>query len=385
MLTGYARKDGRYGFRNHVLLFPLHSALSAIARQVSDDVSDSVSISHDWSGEIDSDYQRIIKTMAGYAANPNIYATIFLGVGSSDAETEIIEQAKSIGLNNFEVFFLAEIKSISELKKRATDSAKKYSLSATREPRAKVPWSALHLGLECGGSDALSGITANPALGVASDKLVELGAVSVLGETTEILGAEHLLAERALTKEVGQQIIDVVARYERSIDYEGIDMRGAQPSRGNIEGGLTTLEEKSLGAAKKAGNAPFTGVLDYADPAKKPGLYFMDTPGHDIEQLTGFAAAGINIVVFTSGRGTPTGSSVVPTIKVSTNTPMAEALTDLIDLNAGTIADGTKNLEEVGQEIFDEIIAVANGKLTKAEIGKHQEFSLSRMYNTLIK
>ena len=139
MLTGYARKDGRYGFRNHVLLFPLHSALSAIARQVSDEVSDSVSISHDWSGEIDSDYQRIIKTMAGYAANPNIYATIFLGVGSSDAETEIIEQAKSIGLNNFEVFFLAEIKSISELKKRATDSAKRYSLSATREPRAKVP------------------------------------------------------------------------------------------------------------------------------------------------------------------------------------------------------------------------------------------------------
>ena len=385
MLTGYPRNDGRFGFRNHVLVFPLHSALSATARQVSDEVETSVSVSHDWSGEIDSDYTRIIKTMAGFAANPNIYATIFLGVGASQVENEIISMAQNLGLARFEIFKLADLKSITEIKLRAINSAQKYVKSALTEPRVKVPWSALHLGLECGGSDALSGITANPALGVASDKLVELGAISVLGETTEILGAEHLLAQRAITKEIGDQIIEMVARYERSIDYEGIDMRGAQPSRGNIEGGLTTLEEKSLGAAKKAGNAPFTGVLEYAEPAPRPGLYFMDTPGHDIEQLTGFAAAGINICVFTSGRGTPTGSAVVPTIKVSTNTPMAEALTDLIDLNAGTIADGTKTLEQVGQEIFDEIISVANGQLTKAEIGKHQEFSLSRMYNTLIK
>ena len=159
-------------------------------------------------------------------------------------------------------------------------------------------------------------------------------------------------------------------------------MRGAQPSRGNIEGGLTTLEEKSLGAAKKAGNAPFTGALDYADPATKPGLYMMDTPGHDIEQLTGFAAAGINICVFTSGRGTPTGNAVVPTIKVSTNTPMFKSIPDLIDLNAGTIADGTEDLDQVGVRIYKEIVDVANGKLTKAEIGGHQEFALSRMYKT---
>ena len=260
--------------------------------------------------------------------------------------------------------------------------AEKFLQSSLGVKRTAAPWSAIHLGLECGGSDALSGITANPALGVASDRLVELGAVSVLGETTEILGAEHLLAARALDPKVGQAIIDMVAKYERSINFEGIDMRGAQPSRGNIEGGLTTLEEKSLGAAKKAGNAPFTGALDYADPATKPGLYMMDTPGHDIEQLTGFAAAGINICVFTSGRGTPTGNAVVPTIKVSTNTPMFKSIPDLIDLNAGTIADGTEDLDQVGVRIFKEIVEVANGKLTKAEIGGHQEFALSRMYKT---
>ena len=162
-------------------------------------------------------------------------------------------------------------------------------------------------------------------------------------------------------------------------------MRGAQPSRGNIEGGLTTLEEKSLGAAKKAGSAQFSGVLEYADQVDKPGLYFMDTPGHDTEQLTGFAAAGINIVVFTTGRGTPTGSAIVPTIKVATNTTMASAIPDLIDLNAGTIAEGLKTLNDVGGELFDLILEVANGKLTKAEKGLHHEFSLSRMYNTVIR
>jgi altronate dehydratase large subunit len=198
----------------------------------------------------------------------------------------------------------------------------------------------------------------------------------------EILGAEHLLAARAVSKEVGQQIIDVVARYEKSINYEGIDIRGAQPSRGNIEGGLSTLEEKSLGAAKKAGNAQFTGVLEYAIAPKKAGLYFMDTPGHDIEQLTGFGAAGVNITVFTTGRGTPTGSAVMPTIKVATNSQMANAIPDIIDLNSGTIADGTQSLEENGQLIYQLILDVANGQLTKAELGGHHEFNLSRLYNS---
>jgi altronate dehydratase large subunit len=370
------------GFRNQVLVMPLHSALCATARRISEE-SAAVAITHDWSGEIDADFARIFKVMTGFAANPNIFATIFLTLGTP-GELEIIDKSKSIGLSNSTIVNVSEIGSMELLYEIALEEAISYLALADQVARVSVPWSSLHLGLECGGSDALSGITANPALGVASDMLVELGAVSVLGETTEILGAEHLLAARALDPNVGKQIIETVARYERSINYEGIDMRGAQPSRGNIEGGLTTLEEKSLGAAKKAGSAPFTGVLEYADPAPKPGLYFMDTPGHDIEQLTGFAAAGINIVVFTSGRGTPTGSAVVPTIKVSTNTQMALSIPDLIDLNAGTIADGTQTLREVGELIFNEIVDVANGKLTAAELGRHQEFSLSRMYGTQI-
>ncbi len=380
-LTGYKRADGRWGFRNHVLIMPLHQMLSATARQIEAESNGAVAISHDWSQVIEKDHQRIIHSLAGNATNPNLYATILLRLGTP-IEDEVIALAKSYGPTKLIEISLTQAKSIDNLKQLAITQANELVAQAKGEKRVAAPISAIVLGLECGGSDAYSGITANPALGVASDKLVEQGATSILGETMEILGAEHLLAARAVSKEVGQQIIDVVARYEKSINYEGIDIRGAQPSRGNIEGGLSTLEEKSLGAAKKAGNAQFTGVLEYAIAPKKAGLYFMDTPGHDIEQLTGFGAAGVNITVFTTGRGTPTGSAVMPTIKVATNSEMANAIPDIIDLNSGTIADGTQSLEENGQLIYQLILDVANGQLTKAELGGHHEFNLSRLYNS---
>ncbi len=380
-LTGYKRADGRWGFRNHVLIMPLHQMLSATARQIEAESNGAVAISHDWSQVIEKDHQRIIHSLAGNATNPNLYATILLRLGTP-IEDEVIALAKSYGPTKLIEISLTQAKSIDNLKQLAITQANELVAQAKGEQRVAAPISAIVLGLECGGSDAYSGITANPALGVASDKLVEQGATSILGETMEILGAEHLLAARAVSKEVGQQIIDVVARYEKSINYEGIDIRGAQPSRGNIEGGLSTLEEKSLGAAKKAGNAQFTGVLEYAIAPKKAGLYFMDTPGHDIEQLTGFGAAGVNITVFTTGRGTPTGSAVMPTIKVATNSEMANSIPDIIDLNSGTIADGTQSLEENGQLIYQLILDVANGQLTKAELGGHHEFNLSRLYNS---
>ena len=383
-LRAFKRDNGQWGLRNHVLIMPLHSALSSTARAIADGSNGAVAISHDWSGEVDNDLSRIIVTLSGYAANPNNFAVLFLTVGSNQ-ENEIIAGAASLGLKRFSNLALAEIGSMEGLQIKAIELANNYCAQASKEERVPAPWSALVLGLECGGSDALSGITANPALGVASDRLVELGATSVLGETTEILGAEHLLAARAIDPEVGVRIVAMVSRYEASINYEGIDIRGAQPSRGNIEGGLSTLEEKSLGAAKKAGNEPLTGVLEFGEKPATTGLYFMDTPGHDIEQLAGFGAGHINIVVFTSGRGTPTGSAIMPTIKVSTNTPMYQAIPDLIDLDAGTIADGLETLAQVGDRIFDEILAVANGRQTKAELGGHHEFALSRMYKTVIK
>lgn len=383
-LKAFKRENGKWGLRNHVLILPLHSALASTARLIADSSNGAVGISHDWSGEVDSDLARIVFTLSGFASNPNNYAVVFLTIGNSQ-ENEIITTAQALGLVRFSTISLSEIGSIDKMASKALTAANAYCAEAQAMQRDDAPMSAIVLGLECGGSDALSGITANPALGVASDRLVELGATSVLGETTEILGAEHLLAARAIDPEVGKRIVAMVARYESSINYEGIDIRGAQPSRGNIEGGLSTLEEKSLGAAKKAGNAPLTGVLEFGEKPATPGLYFMDTPGHDIEQLAGFGAGHINIVVFTSGRGTPTGSAIMPTIKVSTNTPMYQSIPDLIDLDAGTIADGIETLSQVGDRIFNEILDVANGRLTKAERGGHHEFALSRMYKTVVR
>jgi altronate dehydratase large subunit len=380
-LTGYDRGNGRWGFRNHVLILPLHQILSASAREIEAKSEGAVAVSHDWSQVIEKDHERIIHSLAGNATNPNLYATVLLRLGTP-IEDEVITRAKKYGNTKLIEVSLTEAKSIENLTQSGIQRANELLKEAKAQQRVSAPISAIVLGLECGGSDAYSGITANPALGVASDELVAQGATSILGETMEILGAEHLLAQRAITKEVGQQIIDVVARYEASINYEGIDIRGAQPSRGNIEGGLSTLEEKSLGAAKKAGNAAFTGVLEYAIAPTKAGLYFMDTPGHDIEQLTGFGAAGVNITVFTTGRGTPTGSAVMPTIKVATNSEMANAIPDIIDLNSGTIADGTESLEENGKLIYQLILDVANGQLTKAELGGHHEFNLSRLYGS---
>ena len=380
-LTGYERGDGRWGFRNHVLILPLHQILSSSAREIEAKSEGAVAVSHDWSQVIEKDHERIIHSLAGNATNPNLYATVLLRLGTP-IEDEVITRAKKYGKTKLIEVSLTEAKSIENLTQIGIQRANELLKEAKAQQRVSAPISAIVLGLECGGSDAYSGITANPALGVASDELVAQGATSILGETMEILGAEHLLAQRAITKEVGQQIIDVVARYEASINYEGIDIRGAQPSRGNIEGGLSTLEEKSLGAAKKAGNAQFTGVLEYAIAPTKAGLYFMDTPGHDIEQLTGFGAAGVNITVFTTGRGTPTGSAVMPTIKVATNSEMATAIPDIIDLNSGTIADGTQSLEENGKLIYQLILDVANGQLTKAELGGHHEFNLSRLYGS---
>ena len=380
-LTGYQRGDGRWGFRNHVLILPLHQILSSSAREIELKSDGAVAVSHDWSQVIEKDHERIIHLLAGNATNPNLYATVLLRLGTP-IEDEVIARAKKYGKTKLIEVSLTEAKSIENLTQTGIERANELLKEAKAQQRVSAPLSAIVLGLECGGSDAYSGITANPALGVASDELVAQGATSILGETMEILGAEHLLARRAITKEVGQQIIDVVARYEASINYEGIDIRGAQPSRGNIEGGLSTLEEKSLGAAKKAGNAAFTGVLEYAIAPTKAGLYFMDTPGHDIEQLTGFGAAGVNITVFTTGRGTPTGSAVMPTIKVATNSEMANAIPDIIDLNSGTIADGTQSLEENGKLIYQLILDVANGQLTKAELGGHHEFNLSRLYGS---
>ena len=232
--------------------------------------------------------------------------------------------------------------------------------------RVDVGVDELVLGLNCGGSDGWSGITANPALGVASDLIVAQGGASVLAETPEIYGAESLLLGRATSPEVADKLTGIIARWESDVERTGESLDN-NPSPGNKEGGITTILEKSLGAVAKGGHAPMSAVYEYAEPITTPGFGFMDTPGYDPVSVTGLIAGGANVVVFTTGRGSALGYGIVPVIKVSTNTPMFVRMRDDMDLNAGDIVDGDATVESKGLEIYDRIVEAASGVKTKSE------------------
>ena len=219
----------------------------------------------------------------------------------------------------------------------------------------------------CGGSDGNSGITANPALGVASDELVRYGGTSVLAETPEIYGAEHLLTRRAVSREVGEKLVALIRWWENHAKQYGASIDN-NPSHGNKEGGLTNIYEKSLGAVAKGGQSPLAAVYQYAEPITTPGFCFMDTPGYDPVSMTGLVAGGCNVGVFTTGRGSVYGCKPAPCLKVATNTALYQWMEEDMDINAGTILDGTETVEQVGRRIFEKIIAVASGEKTKSEL-----------------
>jgi altronate dehydratase large subunit len=245
--------------------------------------------------------------------------------------------------------------------------------------REEQPISKLILGLECGGSDAWSGLSANPVVGNASDRLIRAGGTSILSETQEMIGAEHLLAKRA-AHDVAERLFAVVRRAEAGALSDGVDIRLANPTPGNRQGGLTTLEEKSLGCISKAGvEAPLLEVLDYAERPTRRGLIFMDTPGHDIESITGMVAGGAQVIFFTTGRGTCTGCPIAPVIKVCSNTPTFERMRDNMDVDAGPIVAGTQTIDKIGGELFEEMLCVCSGKSTKSEDLGYGSFAINRI------
>jgi altronate dehydratase large subunit len=376
LLTGYRRLDGRWGIRNHVLVLPLHAAANLAADRIAAGIPGAVAVGHAWEAPPgDGDHERIARTLAGYAANPNVYAAVLIAIRGSDVE--IPEMAVRRGARVHVVAMADHRGTVGtvDAARPLVASLAKEAAGARRDP---MPMSGVVLGLECGGSDALSGISANPALGVASDLLLAEGCTSILAETPELIGAEHLLAARAATPAVARRVIEVITGFEAAIRALGVDVRGAQPTPGNQAGGLTTIEEKSLGAAKKGGAATVVGVMDYAEPPTAPGLWIMDTPGHDIEQMVGMVAGGANIAAFTTGRGTPTGSPITPVVKIATNTSIFRRLKGDIDLNAGAVIEGEETLDSMGRKIREFILEVAAGRLTSSEVRGNREFAISR-------
>ena len=244
--------------------------------------------------------------------------------------------------------------------------------------------SEIVLSLKCGGSDYTSGLASNPTLGRVADRLVDLGGSAVLGEIAEIMGAEHLLASRATRPATSAKLIQVITRVETEARALGLDIRGTQPSPGNIRGGLTTIEEKSLGATHKGGErAPLEDVVGYSAPITRKGLTVMDTPGLDVESVTGMVGGGAQVVVFTTGLGTPTGNPIAPVIKITGNARTARQMADNIDLDVSGIMDDSETLDAAADRLFDEVLAVASGRQTAAETLGHREFAIHRRNPTI--
>ena len=319
------------------------------------------------------DHLQLNRVLAGFAKHANIGAYLVIGLGCETGQASFLAESNGLvqlpgsqGANKLPLILnMQEVGGIKKTVERATAVLKELLPEANKVKRVPIPVAELILGLNCGGSDGNSGVTANPALGIASDLLVAHGGTTVLAETPEIYGAEHMLTRRATTREVGEKLIERIKWWERYTAMFGVEINN-NPSHGNKKGGLTTIYEKSLGAVAKGGSTALREVYQYAEPIKSKGFVIMDTPGYDPVSVTGLVAGGCNIVTFTTGRGSCFGCKPAPSIKIATNTPMYERMVDDMDINAGKILEGT-SLAEVGKEIFEKIIAVAGGEKTKSE------------------
>jgi altronate dehydratase large subunit len=380
MFWGYRRPDGKVGVRNHVLILPTITCATQAAHQITQLVQGTVSFIHQHGcAQVGVDYEQTFRTYAGMGLNPNVYGVVVLGLGCETHQAKSVAGEIAKSGKPVEVISIQDHGGTLTAIAEGAKAAAKMVQDASAMMREQCHFNELIIGTECGGSDACSGLSANPAVGVVSDMVVKAGGTAILAETTELIGAEHLLAKRAANDRVAKRVYEVINAMEKRAILMGVDIRTGNPSPGNIEGGLSSLEEKSLGASTKSGSTILQEIVDYAEHPTAKGLVWMDTPGHDIEQLTGMVAGGAQVVLFTSGRGTPTGSPIAPVIKIATNTPMFQRMTENMDLNAGTIIDGEETVKAAGERIFHEIAAVSSGKLTKAEILKQHDFGIWRI------
>lgn len=378
---GFRRPSGKYGTRNYIAILTSVNCSATAARLIVEEINRSgvlegypnidgvISLVHGTGCGIDINgeaYELLKRTQWGYAANPNVGGVLIVGLGCE--AFQIPRWMRTYGITESDTFRTLTIQEVGGTQKTVAAGVaaiKEMLPSVGRATRTTAPVSELMLALQCGGSDGYSGITANPALGVAADLLVAQGGTAILSETPEIYGAEHLLMRRVENVEIGKLLAERIHWWREYTARHNMEMNN-NPSPGNKAGGLTTILEKSLGAAAKAGNSNLSGVFQYAEPVTSKGMVFMDTPGYDPVSVTGQVAGGANILCFTTGRGSAFGGKPTPTIKLASNSFIYDRMLDDMDINCGDILDGV-SLAAKGEEIFNKIIAVASGEHTKSE------------------
>jgi altronate dehydratase large subunit len=381
---GYRRDNGGVGVRNHVLVFPTVICAAGVAESISREVPGTVYVGHQHGcGHLGEEREHMIRAMTGTCSNPNVAGVLLVGLGCEMLTAELLgEKLRAVG-QRVETITTQAMEGTADAVSKGKELAQKLLKEAEAVQRQPVDASELMVAAKCGASDTLSGLTANPATGLACDLLIAEGGSAIFTETPELLGAEHVLAKRAADEEVRARIWEITSRTENRIKALGLDVREAEPGPGNIEAGLTTLAEKTLGAIRKGGTTPIVEVVEYAQKPSKKGLAIMDGPAHDVVSVTGMVASGAQVVVFTTGLGTPVGSPIAPVMKVSSNSALYERWKDNIDVNAGAMLDGEETLQGMGERIFQEILEVASGKLTRAEILGHREFAIHTINPTV--
>ena len=376
---GYVRPDGQVGSRNFVAVIPSVTCANDVAQAICRQVQGCVTyLHHQGCCQLPPDLDRVTETLISLGCSPNVGAALIVSLGCEGTDTErLYEMIRATG-KPVEIIRIQELGGVSAAIKAGIDAAQELVMEISGMQRQAVDISRVTMSIKCGASDTTSGMASNCVIGYVADKLVDLGATVVFGETTEFLGGEHLLARRAVTLEVGQKILDIVDRMEKRARSLGCDMRKGQPTPGNIAGGLSSIEEKSLGAIVKSGTRPIQGVLEYPERiGERKGLWIKDTPGREPEILTGMAATGAQFMLFSTGRGAPQGFPTMPVLKICGNPNTYERMQHDMDLNAGRIITGERSIEEVGEEAYAAVLALLSGRQTKNEtLGYHSSIDI---------
>lgn len=365
---GYPRENGSAGTRNHIGIISTVSCANDVAWWLSQKVKGCATFLHGQGCcQTKPDIDIATRTLISLGWNPNLAGVLVVSLGCESLSADDIAEGIARSGKPVEKVVIQKIGGARAALAEGSKFARAMVAKAAKIKREEFPNSALVLGVKCGASDTTSGLSANPAAGAACDMVIDNGGTCIFGETTEFIGAEHILAKRAVNPQVGQKILDIVARMENRAMAMGFDMRGGQPTAGNITGGLTTIEEKSLGAIVKSGTKPIQEVYEYGERPEGKGLFVIDTPGREPEFLTGLGAAGAQVIVFTTGIGAPQGFPFIPVIKVTGNPNTYKHLLDHMDLFVELADKAGSGISPAGEKLYQEILAVASGKQTKAE------------------
>lgn len=376
----YKRPNGTYGIRNRIAVIPTVACVNHIAQSIAEKIPSADAYTHPYGcDQLGSDGKLSFDCLKAMGIHPNNGAVLVVGLGCEEIIPNDLYKAIKAQQPNTKCIVMQEIGGTTKTVETGVEICRKFEEILTETEKVETNISNLTVGLECGGSDFTSGIASNPSLGIFAEKLCSLGGKIVFGETTELMGAEDIIKDLCEKEEIYDFIVSKIKKVEKTAIDMKVDLRGTQPSVGNIEGGLTTIEEKSLGGICKIGSNKIVDAVEFGSKATKSGVTFVDTPGNDIACTLGLCTAGAQLIIFTTGRGTPMGFAAAPVIKVTANSAMAKLMEENIDIDLSDIVEGKSSVSDGGEKVFEKVVSVANGEEACAEKLGHREFSLYRI------